>query len=57
MSVYIKDIPEWFELAVESMANQTHRPKEIIIISDGDISVLRQYHFRFSAGSLAFVVV
>lgn len=38
MSVYIKDIPEWFELAVESMANQTHRPKEIIIISDGEIT-------------------
>lgn len=38
MSVYIKDVPEWFELSVESMANQTHRPKEIIIISDGEIT-------------------
>lgn len=38
MSVYIKDVPEWFELSVESMANQTHQPKEIIIIADGEIT-------------------
>lgn len=38
MSVYIKDVPEWFELSVESMAGQTHPPKEIIIISDGAVT-------------------
>ena len=38
MSVYIKDVPEWFELSVESMADQTHRPEEIIIIADGEIT-------------------
>lgn len=38
MSVYFKDVPEWFELAVESMAEQTHQPKEILIIADGEIT-------------------
>ena len=38
MAVYIKDVPEWFEMAIESMANQTLKPKEIVIIADGEIT-------------------
>ena len=38
MAVYVKDIPEWYALAVESMANQTHRPDEIIIVNDGPLT-------------------
>lgn len=38
MAVYAKDRPEWFEEAIESVANQSVAPDEIVIIEDGPIS-------------------
>ena len=35
ISVYNRDIPAWFEEAVESMAGQSLRPREIVIVEDG----------------------
>jgi len=37
MSTYAKDRPDWLIVAVESMANQTLKPAEIIIMIDGPI--------------------
>ena len=38
MSVYYKEKPEYLELAIESMLNQTVLPDEILIVKDGDIT-------------------
>lgn len=38
MSVYEKDNSEWFKEAIESMALQTYRPSEILVIEDGPIT-------------------
>lgn len=37
MSVYKNDKPEWLEISVLSMVNQTIKPDEIILIIDGEI--------------------
>lgn len=37
MSVYAKEKPEYFRLALESMINQTVKPDEIIIVQDGPL--------------------
>lgn len=37
MSVYKNDKPEWFEMAVMSMVNQTITPDEIVLIVDGPV--------------------
>lgn len=37
MSVYKNDKPEWFELAVESVTNQTYKPDEIVLFVDGPV--------------------
>lgn len=42
MSVYEKDRPDWFEIAVESMARQSLPPQEILIVEDGPLPVSLQ---------------
>ena len=37
MSVYAKEKPEYFRLALESMINQTAKPDEIVIVQDGTL--------------------
>ena len=37
MTVYKKDNPEYFKLALESMINQTKKPDEIVLVKDGPI--------------------
>lgn len=39
MSVYKNDKPEWFELSLLSIINQTIRPTEIVLIVDGPIPI------------------
>ena len=38
ISVYHKDTPIWFEMAVDSMADQSLPPREIIIVEDGQLT-------------------
>ena len=35
MSVYKKENPQWFRLAVDSVLNQTIKPTEVLIVQDG----------------------
>lgn len=37
MSVYEKDNPEWFDVALNSVINQTVKPSEIVLVVDGPI--------------------
>ncbi len=37
MCVYGKDNPEWFEIAVESILNQTVKPTEVVLVVDGPV--------------------
>lgn len=38
ISVYNRDVPAWFEEAVESMASQSWTPREIVIVEDGRLT-------------------
>lgn len=38
MAVYHGDMPEWFEEAIESMANQSLPPREIVVVEDGQLT-------------------
>lgn len=38
MTVYYKDNPEYFALALDSMINQTLKPDEIVLVKDGPIT-------------------
>lgn len=38
MSVYRKENPKWFQMAVESVINQTIKPDEIVIVQDGELT-------------------
>jgi len=38
MTVYVKDNPDFFSLALESMVNQTYKPDEIVLVKDGPIN-------------------
>lgn len=37
ISVYGKDNPEWFDIALDSVINQTVKPSEIVLVVDGTI--------------------
>ncbi len=37
MCVYGKDNPEWFEVAVESVLNQSVKPSEVVLVVDGPV--------------------
>ncbi len=48
MSVYRKDNAEWFDIALNSIINQTVRPSEIVLVVDGPVpkaiqDVINQY--------------
>lgn len=48
MSLYIKEKPEYFRLAIDSMLDQTVKPDEIVIVEDGTLTeplyaVLNEY--------------
>ena len=36
-SVYKNDNPEWFDIAMESILNQTVKPSEIVLVIDGPV--------------------
>lgn len=38
MCVYEKDKPEWFDVAVQSVLNQSVKPDEVILVVDGPVS-------------------
>ena len=38
MSLYIKEKPEYLQLAIQSMIDQTYKPDEIVIVKDGKIT-------------------
>ena len=38
MCVYVKDSPEWFTAAVESILNQTVKPSEVVLVVDGPVN-------------------
>lgn len=38
MTVYKKDNPEYFSLALDSMVNQTYKPDEIVLVKDGPVT-------------------
>ena len=37
MCVYGRDNPEWFEVAVESILNQSVPPDEVVLVVDGPV--------------------
>jgi len=52
MSLYIKEKPEYLELAIESMIEQSLQPDEIVIVKDGIITpelqrVLDNYEYQY----------
>lgn len=52
MSLYIKEKPEYFGLAIDSMLNQTVKPDEIVIVEDGPLTeslyaVLDEYKAKY----------
>lgn len=52
MSVYAKENPEYFRIAVESMVNQTVKPDEIVIVQDGPLpseldEMLREFSEKY----------
>lgn len=38
MSVYQKDHPEWLDIAMESMLQQTYAPSELVLVEDGPLT-------------------
>lgn len=42
MTVYKKDNPEYFSMALESMIHQTCQPDEIVLVKDGEILEVQQ---------------
>ena len=38
MSIYYKENPLWFEESIESMINQTIKPKEFVLVKDGPLT-------------------
>ena len=38
MSIYYKENPEWFRVALDSVINQTLKPNEIVLVEDGKLT-------------------
>ena len=38
IAVYHRDVPAWFEEAIDSMAKQTLPPREIVVVEDGQLT-------------------
>ncbi|MEY8410084.1 glycosyltransferase [Lachnospiraceae bacterium 62-26] len=50
MSLYIKEKPEYLDVAIRSMIEQTFKPNEIVIVKDGEITQeLQKVLDRYSA--------
>ena len=54
MSLYVKEKPEYFKQALDSMINQTLKPDEIVIVEDGPLNdelytVLDEYKLKYGA--------
>lgn len=54
MSVYYKEKPEYLQLALESVINQTVKPNEIVLVQDGKLTeelqaVIKYYQQNYSA--------
>jgi len=57
MSVYYADEPEHFKLAVESILNQTLKPKELILVVDGPIHrKLKDVVFNYEKFSIVKII-
>lgn len=57
MCVYGKDNPEWFELAVESILNQTITPSEVVLVVDGAVPTeLDEIIQKYESNSLFHVI-
>lgn len=53
MSIYYKEKPENFKLALDSIFNQTMKPTEIILVEDGNLTddlekVIKEYEKKYS---------
>ena len=62
MCVYGGDNPEYFDIAIESIVNQTVPPSEIVLTVDGPIpiaieSVIEKYRNQLSGSQIQFQVV
>ena len=38
MSVYYKENPEWFDVSIQSMLNQTIKTSDFVIVKDGKLT-------------------
>ena len=52
MSIYYKENPEWFRVALDSVINQTLQPNEIVLVEDGELTeelyqVIDEYKSKF----------
>ena len=62
MLVYAGDRTEHFDLALRSMASQTLKPAEIVLVVDGPVpegteEVIRKYSEEFASGGIDFCVI
>lgn len=62
MCVYGKDNPEHFDVAIESVVNQTIKPAEIVLTVDGPIpktieDVIKKYHECLNNSEIVFKVI
>ena len=62
MSVYIKERPEFLERALESIFNQTLKPKEFVLVKDGTLTgelemILHKERKKFEENNIAFICV
>lgn len=58
MTVYKKDSPEYFSLALDSMLKQTYAPTEIVLVKDGPITAeLQEVIDNCGAGEISIVQV
>ena len=62
MSVYIKERPEFLERALESILNQTLKPKELVLVKDGVLTreleiILYEERKKFEKNSINFICV
>lgn len=62
MSVYIKERPEFLERALESIFNQTIKPKELVLVKDGVLTrelemILNKERKKFEENDINFICV
>lgn len=62
MSVYIKERPEFLERALESIFNQTIKPKELVLVKDGVLTrelemILNKERKKFEENDITFICV